>query len=129
MIRSDWRRKTKSSSEDGGQHSFLVQRPGYNVDGEGGADFQQEYRAIPCEETSINGCEASSTKQKPGIGDRHPSLRLLRRRLISRSHGLFVSQAHCTLQQPQPVRGKEIRRLTSLCRERMAALRARAQTE
>ncbi|KAL7951967.1 hypothetical protein V8C42DRAFT_356982 [Trichoderma barbatum] len=129
MIRSDWRRKAKSSSEDGEQRNFPVQRKGYNVDGEGGAAFEQKYQEIPCEETWTDGSEISSTKQKPIIADRHPSLHLLRRRLMSRSHGLFVSQAHCMLEQPQPVRGKELRRLTSLCRERMAAMRARALTE
>ncbi|EHK23994.1 uncharacterized protein TRIVIDRAFT_200313 [Trichoderma virens Gv29-8] len=129
LIRSDWRRKTKSSSEDDGQQIFPVRRQGYNVDGEGGADFEQKYQEISREETWTDDSEASSTIQKPSIADRHPSLRLLRRRLMSRSHGLFVSQVHCALEQPQPVRGKELRSLTTLCRERMAALRARAQTE
>ncbi|KAL6874858.1 hypothetical protein J3F83DRAFT_771184 [Trichoderma novae-zelandiae] len=133
MIRSDWRRRTKGSPEDG-QGNIPVQLQVYNVDGEGGVSFEQQpCQKIPCEEKwPGEGCDdaSSPTKQKPAILSRHPSLGLLRRRLISRSQGLFfVSQAHCTLEQPQPVRGGEIRRLTSLCRERMAAFRARAQTE
>ncbi|KAL7907268.1 hypothetical protein GGI35DRAFT_487001 [Trichoderma velutinum] len=129
LFRSEWRRKTKWNSEDGGQQSFPVQRQGYNVDGEGGSDFEQKYQEISCDETWTDGSEASSTTYKPMIAGRHPSLRLLRRRLMSRSHGLFVSEAHCTLEQPQPVRSNELRNLTSLFRERMRALRARAQTE
>ncbi|KAL7792589.1 hypothetical protein V8C37DRAFT_409923 [Trichoderma ceciliae] len=128
-IRSDWRRKMKSSSGDSERHSYPAQRQGFNVDGEGGTDSQQQYWVKSCEQMSTNDCEAFSGERKLGIVDRHPSLRLLGRRLISRSHGLFVSQAHCTLEQPQPIRGREIRRLTSLCRDRMAALRTRAQTE
>ncbi|QYS95557.1 hypothetical protein H0G86_002844 [Trichoderma simmonsii] len=124
LFRSGWRRKAKLRSEDG-----AVQRQGYNIDGEAGFDFEQKYHKISCDETWTDGSEASSTTHEPMIADRHPSLRLLRRRLMSRSHGLFVSEAHCTLEQPQPVRSNELRNLPSLFRERMAVLRARAQTE
>ncbi|KAL5093489.1 hypothetical protein Trisim1_010219 [Trichoderma cf. simile WF8] len=124
LFRSGWRRKAKLRSEDG-----AVQRQRYNIDGEGGFDFEQKYHKISCDETWTDGSEASSITHEPMIPDRHPSLRLLRRRLMSRSHGLFVSEAHCTLEQPQPVRSNELRNLPSLFRERMAVLRARAQTE
>ncbi|KAM6481620.1 hypothetical protein HDV62DRAFT_397717 [Trichoderma sp. SZMC 28011] len=124
LFRSGWRRKAKLRSEDG-----AVQRQGYNIDGEAGFDFEQKYHKISCDETWTDGSEASSTTHEPMIADRHPSLRLLRRRLMSRSHGLFISEAHCTLEQPQPVRSNELRNLPSLFRERMAVLRARAQTE
>ncbi|KAL6827864.1 hypothetical protein V8C40DRAFT_286750 [Trichoderma camerunense] len=124
LFRSGWRRKAKLRSEDG-----AVQRQRYNIDGEGGFDFEQKYHKISCDETWTDGSEASSTTHEPMIADRHPSLRLLRRRLMSRSHGLFVSEAHCTLEQPQPVRSNELRNLPSLFREKMAVLRARAQTE
>ncbi|KAL6806474.1 hypothetical protein GGI42DRAFT_367279 [Trichoderma sp. SZMC 28013] len=129
LFRSGWRRTAKLRSEGGGQQSFSVQRQGYNIDGEGGFDFEQKYQRISCDETWTDGSEASSTTHEPMIPGRHPSLRLLRRRLMSRSHGLFVSEAQCTLEQPQPVRDNELRSLTSLFRERMAVLRARAQTE
>ncbi|KAK4081125.1 uncharacterized protein Triagg1_2657 [Trichoderma aggressivum f. europaeum] len=132
LFRSEWRRKAKLRSEGGGKQSFPVQRQGYNIDGEGGFDFEQKYHRISCDETWTDGSEASSTTHEPMMPHRHPSLRLLRRRLMSRSHGLFVSEAQCTLEQPQPVRDNELRNLTSLgslFRERMAALRARAQTE
>ncbi|KAK4063059.1 hypothetical protein Trihar35433_8854 [Trichoderma harzianum] len=124
LFRSGWRRKAKLRSEDG-----AVQRQRYNMDGEAGFDFEQKYHKISCDETWTDGSEASSITHEPMIADRHPSLRLLRRRLMSRSHGLFVSEAHCTLEQPQPVRSNELRNLPSLFRERMAVLRARAQTE
>ncbi|KAL7929543.1 hypothetical protein V8C35DRAFT_324991 [Trichoderma chlorosporum] len=114
FTRSDWRRKAKASSENGRQKSFPVQRPGYNVDGEGGAGFEQKYREVLSEDTWMDESEASLIDQKPNIPGRHYSLRLLRHRLMSRSHGLFVSQAHCTLEQPQPVRGKELRNIASL---------------
>lgn len=118
-----------TSSEDAAPHGYPEQRRGFNVDGEGGFDLQLQHGADFCEEMSTNACESFPAKHRLSIVDRHPSLRLLSRRLMSRSHGLFVSQAHCTLQQPQPVRGGEIRRITSLCKDRMAALRARPRTE
>ncbi|PTB49735.1 hypothetical protein M431DRAFT_152697 [Trichoderma harzianum CBS 226.95] len=124
LFRSGWRRKAKLRSEDD-----AVQRQRYNIDGEAGLDFEQKYHKLSCDETWTDGSEASSTTHEPMIAERHPSLRLLRRRLMSRSHGLFVSEAHCTLEQPQPVRSNELRNLPSLFRERMAVLRARAQTE
>ncbi|EGR47387.1 uncharacterized protein TRIREDRAFT_108702 [Trichoderma reesei QM6a] len=105
----------------------------YNVDGEGGVTLEQQ----PYQEMQFPGAwpdedcnDSSPTQEGPTVVSRHPSLRFLSRRLMSRSQGLFfVSQARCTLEQPQPVRGREMRRLASLCRERMAALRGRAQTE
>ncbi|OTA07941.1 hypothetical protein A9Z42_0088710 [Trichoderma parareesei] len=105
----------------------------YNVDGEGGVNLEQQ----PYQEMQFPGAwpdedcnDASPTVEDPTVVSRHLSLRFLSRRLMSRSQGLFfVSQARCTLEQPQPVRGREMRRLASLCRERMAALRGRAQTE
>ncbi|PTB73648.1 hypothetical protein M440DRAFT_1339951 [Trichoderma longibrachiatum ATCC 18648] len=106
----------------------------YNV-GEGAVNFEQQpFEGIQCPgawpDEDRDGDDASPAKQGPVIVGRHPSLRLLGRRFLPRSQGLFfVSQARCTLEQPQPVRGKEMRRLTSLCRERMAALMGRAQTE
>ncbi|KAH0494815.1 hypothetical protein TgHK011_008400 [Trichoderma gracile] len=132
LMRSDWRRKARGSSEDWQRNVPALQV--YNVDGEGGVNIeQQQYQemqfpgAWPDEDRDD---DASPSKEDATIVGRHPSLRLLRRRLLSRSQGLFfVSQARCTLEQPQPVRGREMRRLTSLCRERMAALRGRAQTE
>ncbi|KAL7815260.1 hypothetical protein V8C26DRAFT_133687 [Trichoderma gracile] len=132
LMRSDWRRKARGSSEDGQRNGPALQV--YNVDGEGGVSIEhQTYQemqfpgAWPDED---HDDDASPSKEDATIGGGHPSLRLLRRRLLSRSQGLFfVSQARCTLEQPQPVRGREMRRLTSLCRERMAALRGRAQTE
>ncbi|KAH8177798.1 hypothetical protein LIA77_02880 [Sarocladium implicatum] len=43
------------------------------------------------------------------------------RRHISRSDQLAVVKAHCALHQPQPVRGIEVRRLASLCRDKVSA--------
>ncbi|KAL6890384.1 hypothetical protein GGI43DRAFT_425523 [Trichoderma evansii] len=129
IFKSDRRRKMNTSSEDAGPRGYPEQRRGFNVDSEGGFDLQSQYGAGPSEEVPTNTCESFPVKHRLSIVDRHPSLRLLSRRLVSRSHGLFVSQAHCTLEQPQPIRGGEIRRITSLCKDRMAALRARPQTE
>ncbi|KAK1248859.1 hypothetical protein MKX08_007079 [Trichoderma sp. CBMAI-0020] len=129
ILRPGWRRKVKTSSEDAGPHGHPEPRRGFNVDGEGGFDLQSQHGADNYEEMSESTCESFPVKHRLSIIDRHPSLRLLGRRFISRSHGLFVSQAHCPLQQPQPVRGGELRRITSLCKDRMAAFRARPQTE
>jgi hypothetical protein len=118
-----------TGSEDAEPHDYPEQQRGFNVDGEGGFNLQPQYGADNYGEMSEGICESVPVKHRPSIVDRHPSLRLLSRHFMSRSHELFVSQAHCPLQQPQPVRGGEIRRITSLCKDRMAALRARPVKE
>ena len=45
----------------------------------------------------------------------------LYRRHLSRSDQPAVINAHCTLAQPQPVRGIEVRRLASLCKDKVSA--------
>lgn len=47
------------------------------------------------------------------------------RRWISRSGGPLVARVQCDLQQPRPVRANEVRRLVSLCRDKMAGRRSR----
>ncbi|KAG6001704.1 hypothetical protein E4U21_003907 [Claviceps maximensis] len=51
-----------------------------------------------------------------------------RRRWVSRSSIPLVAQADCALQQPKPIRMNEVRRLVSLCRDKMTARKHRAQT-
>ncbi|KAG5991000.1 hypothetical protein E4U43_004136 [Claviceps pusilla] len=52
-----------------------------------------------------------------------------RRRWMSRSSTPLVAQADCALQQPKPIRVNEVRRLVSLCRDKMTARKYRAQTD
>ncbi|CCE29603.1 uncharacterized protein CPUR_03450 [Claviceps purpurea 20.1] len=60
--------------------------------------------------------------------DGHGSWRS-RKRWVSRSSVPLVAQADCALQQPKPIRVNEVRRLVSLCRDRMTARKNRAQTD
>ncbi|KAG6034920.1 hypothetical protein E4U41_006313 [Claviceps citrina] len=52
-----------------------------------------------------------------------------KRRWVSRSSIPLVAQADCALQQPKPIRVNEVRRLVSLCRDKMTARKHRAQTD
>ncbi|KAG6022518.1 hypothetical protein E4U19_004983 [Claviceps sp. Clav32 group G5] len=60
--------------------------------------------------------------------DGHGSWRS-RKRWVSRSSVPLVAQVDCALQQPKPIRVNEVRRLVSLCRDRMTARKNRAQTD
>lgn len=60
--------------------------------------------------------------------DGHGSWRR-RRRWVSRSSIPLVAQADCALQQPKPIRVSEVRRLVSLCRDKMTGRKYRAQTD
>ncbi|GAB0132904.1 hypothetical protein EsDP_00001325 [Epichloe bromicola] len=60
--------------------------------------------------------------------DGHGSWRR-RRRWVSRSSIPLVAQADCALQQPKPIRVNEVRRLVSLCRDKMTGRKYRAQTD
>lgn len=63
--------------------------------------------------------------------DNHLALhrRNVNRRWISRSSGPMIAKVHCELEQPKPVRAREMRRLASLCRDRVTGRAVRAQTE
>ncbi|KAG5979073.1 hypothetical protein E4U55_005598 [Claviceps digitariae] len=63
-----------------------------------------------------------------GHGHGHGSWRS-RRRWVSRSSAPLVAQADCALQQPKPIRVNEVRRLVSLCRDKVTARKYRAQTD
>ncbi|KAF7552366.1 hypothetical protein G7046_g7435 [Stylonectria norvegica] len=41
------------------------------------------------------------------------------RRRISRSGGPFVAKSYCALEQPKPIRANELKRLVSLCKEKV----------
>lgn len=47
------------------------------------------------------------------------------RRRVSRSDQPTIARAQCVLEQPQPVRGSEVRRLASMCKERVSGRRTR----
>ncbi|QUC20507.1 uncharacterized protein UV8b_04748 [Ustilaginoidea virens] len=69
--------------------------------------------------------KGSSRKRQPS--DWRGSWRLSRRRWVSRSSIPLIAQAECTLEQPKPVRVNEVRRLVSLCRDKMTGWKHRAQ--
>ncbi|KAG5965111.1 hypothetical protein E4U58_002958 [Claviceps cyperi] len=73
-------------------------------------------------ERTADGPDVRAAKDGPG------SWRS-RKRWVSRSSVPLVAQADCALQQPKPVRVNEVRRLVSLCRDRMTARKNRAQTD
>lgn len=51
------------------------------------------------------------------------------RRWMSRSSGTLIARAQCELEQPRPVRASEVKRLVSLCRDKVAGWRVRTQSE
>ncbi|KAG5930146.1 hypothetical protein E4U42_002885 [Claviceps africana] len=71
---------------------------------------------------------ATETDVRADKGHGHGSWRS-RRRWVSRSSIPLVAQADCALQQPKPIRVNEVRRLVSLCRDKMTARKYRAQTD
>jgi hypothetical protein len=102
----------------------------YNVNGEGGIRLPLFGLAVPKLSSHAN----IGNRRRPSIGsNRHSWLhgsaineatqatsRNIGRRIVSRSSGPFVSKAHCSLEQPVPVRANELKRLVSLCKSRMA---------
>lgn len=61
--------------------------------------------------------------------DKRRSWRLSGRRWMSRSTVPLVAGADCALEQPQPMRVNEMRRLVSLCRDKMTGRKDRPQTD
>ncbi|KAG6297458.1 hypothetical protein E4U09_001392 [Claviceps aff. purpurea] len=77
---------------------------------------------------SRSGERAADGPDVRAAKDGHGSWRS-RKRWVSRSSVPLVAQADCALQQPKPIRVNEVRRLVSLCRDRMTARKNRAQTD
>jgi hypothetical protein len=77
-----------------------------------------------------NGGQLEPGRERLDHGEeRRRSWRLSSRRWTSRSSTQFIASADCTLEQPQPVRINEMKRLVSLCRDRMTLRKERAQTD
>ncbi|KAG5968486.1 hypothetical protein E4U57_006033 [Claviceps arundinis] len=76
---------------------------------------------------SRSGERAADGPDVRAAKDGHGSWRS-RKRWVSRSSVPLVAQADCALQQPKPIRVNEVRRLVSLCRDRMTTRKNRAQT-
>lgn len=62
-------------------------------------------------------------------GDGRRSWRLSKRRWISRSSGPVVARAECPLYQPQPVRASEVKRLVSICKDKVVGRKRRPDTD
>lgn len=58
-----------------------------------------------------------------------PTTRLARRRGFSRNNTPQVRRAECKLEQPKPVRGSDMKRLVSLCKERVSRHVFRGESE
>lgn len=83
--------------------------------------------------TAENGSMPQSAEQvntdaELHANDGHGSWRR-KRRWVSRSSIPLIAQVDCALQQPKPIRVNEVRRLVSLCRDRMTGRKYRAQTD
>jgi hypothetical protein len=80
----------------------------------------QEKQAVPSPMhyfgTSANSRPAAMTKPKRE-----------RRHLINQSHKPTVASAECKLEQPKPVRGSDMRRLVSLCKDKVSKYRPRGE--
>lgn len=57
------------------------------------------------------------------------SRRVSSRRWVSRSSGTLVAQVQCALEQPRPVRANEVKRLVSLCRDKVTGWKGRGVSE
>lgn len=123
----------RASHEGNGEELDPVSREGqaYNVDGEGGS------RVAP-KATNVGRWRRSSLglnrhPRLPGAATTNQATQMPRgrigRRIVSRSSGPFVSKAaHCSLEQPVPVRANELRRLISMCKSRMARQSSRGDS-
>ncbi|KID96968.1 hypothetical protein MAJ_07108, partial [Metarhizium majus ARSEF 297] len=73
--------------------------------------------------------QGAKSMQVTQTGERRRTWRLSGRRWTSRSNTPFIARVNCALEQPQPVRVNEMKRLASLCREKMTMRKDRAQTD
>ncbi|PNY25368.1 Uncharacterized protein TCAP_04686 [Tolypocladium capitatum] len=61
--------------------------------------------------------------------ERRRSRRVSSRRWVSRSSGTLVARVQCVLEQPRPVRANEVKRLVSLCRDKVTGWKGRGVSE
>ena len=111
-------------------------QPGFNVDGEGGAQPQrkQHSKLTNAAYTQPNVSKTSISEPPIVIHDLNnrrssisnfPTSRFMTdtrthaRRRISRSSGPFVANAYCKIEEPKPVRVGELKRLVSLCKDKV----------
>ncbi|KAH6962291.1 hypothetical protein BKA56DRAFT_598683 [Ilyonectria sp. MPI-CAGE-AT-0026] len=102
----------------------------FNIDGEGGlhpsSTMSPSAPLLPCSGSRHRMSPLALTGRQRSIIDSTTTAkeqdgpRYRVRRIISRSSGPFVSRSYCTLEQPKPVRANELRRLVSLCKEKVA---------
>ncbi|POR38856.1 Uncharacterized protein TPAR_00950 [Tolypocladium paradoxum] len=74
-------------------------------------------------ETARPSSSDSETHEQRG------SRRVSSRRWVSRSSGTLVARVQCALEQPRPVRANEVRRLVSLCRDKVTGWKGRGVSE
>ncbi|KAK5994910.1 hypothetical protein PT974_03298 [Cladobotryum mycophilum] len=107
-----------------------VQRNGFNVDGEAGPCVYQPSAPSGYQEAPENDGVAILPKLGLNDKDRQPSgHRILGRRWISRTNGPLVAKVNCALEHPKPVRAGEMRRLASICKDKVVGWKLRSQTE
>lgn len=107
---------------------------GFNVDGEGGARsrgtefFKHHNSPIPVAlslsksasySMGNNANDGSLSPPTAPTGQKAFGTHSLFRRRTSRSSGPFVANAYCKLEQPKPVRAGEMRRIISLCKDKV----------
>ncbi|CAM1501151.1 Fc.00g103130.m01.CDS01 [Cosmosporella sp. VM-42] len=109
----------------------------YNVDGEGGSQTSipkpSQLPKIAHPSFYLKGsCRIRQSAVSEDLGARRSSssntiedikqvgATTWARRRVSRSFGPLVASSSCTIEEPRPIRTNELRRLVSLCKERVA---------
>jgi hypothetical protein len=101
-----------------------IARTGYNIDGEAGLGiaplplFAEPQRRFSRTKHALS--RAANRFSLPDVGKELELIELLEDNLKSVSEeSLPISKARCLLEQPRPVRANELRRLVSLCKEKV----------
>lgn len=109
---------------------------GFNVDGEGGGRskgkqlFKHDNSPIPVPAAlslsksasysmDNNASDRPLSPSTAPTGQKTSGTHSLFRRRTSRSSGPFVANVYCKLEQPKPVRAGEMRRIISLCKDKV----------
>lgn len=109
------------------EHESITAVPDLYVNA--GSRLEYDAQRLQVGSTDI-GCNVTRMEQEHvGIQAGRRSWRFSGRRWMSRSSVPLIARADCTLEQPRPVRVNEIKRLVSLCREKVTGRKTRPQTD
>ncbi|KAF5701934.1 hypothetical protein FGLOB1_9888 [Fusarium globosum] len=101
-----------------------ITQAGFNIDGEAGLSvappplFAEPQRRFSRTKHALS--RAANRFSLPDIGKELELIELLENdRQTAPAHNTFVSKVVCELEQPRPVRANELKRLVSLCKEKV----------